>query len=214
MMRRFRLCGARPIALALALSAAPCALAGNTDYPVTGTITVNGSAGALPAGGEFTGTSYDAASGAIAAGVFVFPVATINFQSPLGPVTATYRLSQTNTSNGQVAADGLAALGSAAMKLQILSAALGGVIPIDVGTCIFEPIDVVLDGTGSASGLALGDSSFTVPTVASSDCGGNGDQINGGIAGSDNSMQIVIAGDFTPPDNLDLIFADGFDPAG
>jgi hypothetical protein len=167
----------------------------------------------LPGGGAFTDTAYDAASGTIAAGVFVFPDATIDFQSTLGPITATYRLSQTNTASGQVAADGVAALASAAMKLQILSASLSG-FPIPVGTCIFEPIDVVLDGTASATGLVLVDDAFTIPPVAPTDCAGNGEQINDGIAGSVNSLQMQIAGDFTPPGDLDLIFADGFDPAG
>ena len=203
---------ARPLAVVLALCAAPCALAGNTDYPVAGTITVNGSAGALPAGGEFNGSAYDAASGAIAAGQFVFPVATISFPSTLGTVLATYQLSQTDTAGGQVAADGVAALEPAAMKLQILSATLGG-STIPVGTCIFEPIDVVLDGTASAGGLVLADDAFTIPPVAPTACGGYGAQINDGIAGSVNSLQMQIAGDFTPPAAADLIFADGFEPS-
>ena len=200
---------ARSLAFVLALLAAPCALAGNTDYPVAGTITVNGSAGALPVG-EFTGSAYDAASGEIAAGQFVFPVATISFPSSLGTVVATYQLSQTNTAGGQVAPDGIAALDPVTMKLQIFSATLGG-FPIPVGTCIFEPIDVVLDGTASASGLVLADEAFTIPPVAPTACGGNGEQINDGIAGSVNSLQMQVTGDFTPPDAADLIFADGFD---
>jgi hypothetical protein len=143
--------------------------------------------------------------------VFVFPVASTSIDvPPFGAVSVTYQLSQTNTSSGQVAGDGLAALSPSTMRLEILSVAL----PVNVLPCVFEPIDVVLDGSGSGSGLVLADSTFTIPAVAPTACGGYGDQINDGIAGSDNSMQIVIAGDFTPPDNLDLIFADGFDPAG
>ena len=211
-MRRARGRGACAfVVLALSICAVPAALAG-TDYPITGSITVNGTAGPLPAGGEFVGSSYDGATGEIGAGAFEFPDATIDFPSPLGTITATYRLTQTNTSTGLVAGDGLAALTSASMRLQVLSAVVGGIVPIPVGTCVFEPIDFELDGMGSASGLDLADAAFTIPEVEASACGGNGEAINDGIAGSSNSIELQIAGDFTPPSGVvDLIFADGFD---
>jgi hypothetical protein len=197
--------------LALSTSVVPAAVAG-TDYPVSGSITVNGTTGPLPSGGEFTGSSYDGATGEIGAGAFEFPVATIDFDSPLGPVTATYQLSQTNASTGQVAGDGIAGLTTASMRLQVLSAVVGGIVPIPIGTCVFEPIVFVLDGTGSGTGLDLADPIFTIPEVESSACGGNGDAINDGIAGSSNSIELQVDGDFTPPSEvIDLIFADGFD---
>lgn len=189
-------------------------VAGAADFPASGTITVNDNSGALPAGGKFAGSSYDSTSGAIAPGQFVFPAATITFPTSLGTVVARYKLSQLNTSSGQVAQDGVAALTVASMKLQILSATLGGVIPINVGTCVFAPIDVLLDGIGAASGLDLASPEFKIPPVGSSDCGGYGDQINDAIATSHNTMQIQIAGDFTPPaSDDDTIFKSGFDPA-
>lgn len=193
------------------MSVVPAAFAG-IDYPVSGSITVNGTTGPLPSGGEFVGSSYDGATGEIGAGAFEFPDATIDFDSPLGPVTATYRLSQINTSTGQVASDGIAGLTAASMRLQVLSAVVGGIVPIPIGTCVFEPIVFVLDGTGSGMGLDLADPIFTIPEVESSACGGNGDAINDGIAGSSNSIELQIDGDFTPPTEvIDLIFEDGFD---
>ena len=98
--------------LGLSMCIGPAAFAG-TDYPVSGSITVNGTEGPLPAGGAFVGSSYDEVSGEIGAGVFEFPVATVDFDSPVGVVTATYELTQADSSSGHVDADGfdLCALG-------------------------------------------------------------------------------------------------------
>lgn len=188
---------------------APC-IANPVDFPVTGSITVNGNARALPSGGVFGPSSYDNGTGVIATGAFTFPQSTTSFNSVAGTVVVTYLLSQTNTSSGQVATDGIAALSATTLKLQVIAATVG-VIPIDVGTCVFAPIDLVLDGTGSAAGLDLADSSFVIPQVGPTDCGTYGSEINNAIAGSNNSMQIHLAGDFAPPVN-DTIFVNGFDP--
>jgi len=197
------------VALALAVAcAAPFAHA--TNFAVSGTITVNGNPGALPDGGTFGNSTYNATTGALSSGKFTFPQATTSFPSQIGTVTVTYQLSQTNSSTGQVASDGVAALTQAHLKLQVVSASIG-VIPIGIGTCVFQPIDVDLAGTGAASGLDLSDEGFTIPQVASSDCGGYGDQINAGVAGSNNSLAMHVAGNFTPPPESDIIFANGFD---
>jgi hypothetical protein len=214
---RHRLRTARaPLAWLVLAACAPC-VAGAVDFPVSGTIVVNANPpAALPDGGSFAGSGYDAASGAIASGRFVFPQSTTTFHSDaLGAdVTITYQLSQTNTSSGQVASDGVAALTAVAMKLQILAASVG-VIPIGVGTCIFQPIDIGLSGVGAAAGLDLTDPGFTIPPVGPTDCGSFGSQINSGIAGSDNSLQTHFGGNFTPPPaQSDTIFSDGFDPPG
>jgi hypothetical protein len=203
------------IALALALQIAVLPAAQASNFAVTGTISVNGTPGALPSGGTFGNSTYDTATGAISSGKFTFPQSSTTFHSDtLGAdVTVTYQLTQTNTSSGQVATDGVAALTGSTLQLQIVSALIAGVIPIGVGTCIFQPIPVDLAGTGSAGGLDLSDSSFTIPTVGPTDCGGYGDQINTGVAGSNNSMEIHIAGNFTPPPEDDTIFENGFDAA-
>jgi hypothetical protein len=196
-------------ALATAMVLA-CNVAGATNFAVTGTISVNGNPGALPSGGTFGNATYNATSGAISSGKFTFPQATLSFDSAVGTVTATYTLSQTNTSTGQVASDGVAALTQTHLKLVVDSARIG-VIPIGIGTCVFQPINVDLAGTGAAAGLDLGDDAFTIPSVASTDCGGYGDQVNAGVAGSNNTLQVHIAGNFTPPPEDDTIFANGFD---
>jgi hypothetical protein len=97
--------------------------------------------------------------------------------------------------------------------LLVVSALIAGVFPIGVGTCVFQPITIDIAGTVSAAGLDLSDPAFTIPTVGSTDCGGYGDQINTGVAGSNNSMQVHLAGDFTPPPEDDTIFRNGFDAA-
>ncbi|TCO38850.1 hypothetical protein [Dokdonella fugitiva] len=194
-------------ALAFALAwAAPSAHA--TIFPVTGTIAVNGSSAPLPAGGTFGDAVYDANTGTLSDGAFAFPDAsTIVPIQGVGNVTVNYRFSQTNTSSAAVAADGVAAMTVVHAKLQILSTSP----PLPVTPCVFEPIDLELAGTGSASGLDLADASFTVPPTASS-CGGFASQINAALAGSNNSLTVHISGNFTPPmPDDDTIFADGFD---
>jgi hypothetical protein len=205
---------AQPLMFALCATCVAVPSAANAaNFPVSGTISVNGNAGALPTGGTFGNSTYDATSGAISSGKFTFPQATLSFDSDIGTVTVTYTLSQTNTSTGQVANDGVAGLTQTQLKLVVDSARIG-VIPIGIGTCVFQPINVDLDGTGAASGLDLDDDAFTIPSVATTDCGGHGDQVNAGVAGSNNTIQVHIAGNFTPPPEDDTIFANGFDPAG
>jgi hypothetical protein len=199
-------------ALALALIASPVVHAAN--FAVTGTISVNGNPGALPSGGTFGNSTYNTATGAISSGKFTFPQATTTFHSDdLGAdVTVTYQITQTNTSTGQVAEDGIAALTQAHLKLKAISAVIG-VIPISFGeTCIFDPINVDLAGTGDASGLDLSDEGFVIPTVAPTDCNNLGNQVNDGLAGSDNTLDVHIAGNFTPPTpEDDTIFENGFE---
>ncbi|MEO5625596.1 MAG: hypothetical protein ABIQ70_06290 [Dokdonella sp.] len=202
--------------LMLAIGVACAAASGHakaTNFPVSGTITVNGNPGVLPDGGTFGDSSYNATTGDIASGLFTFPQSTTTFHSDtLGvDITVTYQLSQTNASTGQVANDGVAALTQAQLKLKAISAVVG-FVPIAFGnTCIFQPINVDLDGTGAASGLDLAQSGFTIPQVGATDCGGYGSQVNSGIAGSSNSIQMQMAGDFTPPPANDTIFANGFE---
>jgi hypothetical protein len=195
------------LACASAMSAAP---ARADDFPVGGSLSVNGNVVALPDGGAFAGATYDPAIGVLSAGAFVFPQGSFDFAVPgLGQAEATYRLSQDNSSSGLVAADGIAALTEADLTLSVLSLSVGG-FPIDLGTCEVGPIAVLLDGTASASGMQLADSGFAIPPVAADACGGFADQINDAVAGSDTSVEFDFAGDFSPPSG-DRIFGDGFD---
>ena len=181
------------------------------NFPVTGTLTVNASPGVLPPGGTFGDSNYNLATGVLSAGQFTLPQGTVAFASQLGPIVVTYQLSQTNTSTGQVDSAGIAALTQATMQLAVLSATLGG-IPIGVGTCVFEPIDLFLVGIGSAAGLDVTDPAFTIPPVATADCGGYGAQINAAVAGSNNAITLHLADDFTPPPgDPDRVFGDGFE---
>ncbi|MGA9421237.1 MAG: hypothetical protein WBW61_02680 [Rhodanobacteraceae bacterium] len=181
-----------------------------TDFPVTGSLSLNGTISPLPDGGVFAGSAYDPASGLIAPGAFVFPQATLSFDTTFGTAIVTYVVSQLNTSAGMVEAGGDAGLTGTDLQLDVLSLRVGG-IPIPLGNCTFGPIMLDLAGNGSASGLALGDSGFEIPPVANDDCGGYGGAIDDQIAGSNNDIALELAGDFTPPMD-DRIFGDGFDP--
>lgn len=185
-------------------------VAAATDYPVSGSLTVNGNGAPLPGGGAFMGSGYDPASGAIAEGSFVFPQTTFSFDTPLGTAVATYVLDQTDTSSGAVWADATAALTPASFTLTVLSLTVG-IFPVDVGTCVLGPIVIELAGTASADGLALGDDGFEIPALAGGACGGYGKVINTAIAGTNNQAALDLAGDFTPPADTDTIFASGFD---
>lgn len=183
------------------------AVAGATDFPISGTIVVNGQEGALPDGGAFAGSGYDAKTGAIAAGHFAFPTSTVSS----GVVTVKYQLSQSGTSAGAVAADGIAALEPASLKLTVLSASYSGV-PVPLGTCEFQPIAIELAGTAAAGGLDLADAQFDIPPAPVGNCGAFRDPINSALSGSDNAISIHLGGDFMPPAGDDGIFGDGFDP--
>jgi len=193
------------VAASFAAALAFAAPAYATNFPVSGTITVNGNAGSLPSG-TFGDSTYDSTTGALSVGKFTFPQAstTINITG-FGSVTVNYQFTQTNTSTALVASDGTAAMSQVVARLSILSTSL----PISVTPCGFGPIGLDLTGSGSAAGLDLEDRSFTVPPTTDS-CGGFKDQINDQLATSDNSIAPHFVGDFTPPPS-DKIFFDGFD---
>ncbi len=194
----------RMAALALLLALPQGALA--TDFVVTGTATMNGNAGSLPANSFFAGSAYDVATGAIASGSFTFPQTT----SSNGSIVVTWRMEQTNTSSGQVASDGVAALTDASFKLTVLSTSIGG-FPVPIGTCVFQPITIGLSGTAVSSGLDLVDEQFDIPEAPPGNCGSVRDQINGAFVGSNNRIDLHLAGVFTPPGDGDRIFVDGFE---
>lgn len=195
------------IAALLALAAGS---AGAVQFPVTGSITVNGTAYALP-NGSFGDSVYDPLSGILGAGRFTFPQSSI--QVPIdgvGMATVTYQLSQADPAGALVASDGVAAMEPVAMTLAILWIA----VPVPIGTdpCHFTPIDLDLSGSGGPGGLELEDRAFTVPPTTDA-CGGFASQINAALAGNSNSITLQLAGDFTPPaGDPDKIFVDGFDP--
>lgn len=177
------------------------------DFPVSGSLTINGNLAVLPDGGVFAGSSYDAETGAIGEGAFVFPEATLSFDTPLGTAVATYVLSQTNTSSGEVWSDSTAALTPSDLVITVTHLTISG-LPIDLGTCVVGPTTLELAGTASVTGLALAYDGFVIPPVDANDCADYGDQINDALAGTNNQGEFDIAGDFTP----DTVFADGFDP--
>lgn len=214
-MSEVRISGARAagnvaLAIVLGLAAAP-ALA--VQFPVTGSVSVGGEGGELPPG-TFGDSSYDGSSGELSSGKFAFPTTSVTFDSPLGPVVATYQFEQTNQASATVDTDGIVAFSEAKFRISILSARLGGVIPINIGPpCVFEPIEIFLAGTADGSGMSVSDPAFTVPPAPEGNCGDYRDQINDALAGAEQGIELFIEGDFTPPPegNPDLIFVNGFE---
>lgn len=209
-MHRFvadRLRGAL-FALFVGAGAANPALA--TDFPVTGTITVKGEQGELPPNGVFANSGYDPGNGLIDAGAFTFPVTAETSESDGVVFVLKYQMVQMNSSNGAVATDGVAALSTVSFKLAILSITAGGV-PFPIGQCEIQPIAVDLAGTASADGLDLADEQFDIPEIPPGQCGAFRDSLNDVYFGTKNSMNIQVAGDFTPPSQVDLVFKDGFE---
>lgn len=207
-----------PAGTIAALAAVCCAFAGSAsanEFPVTGSVTINGGSSApLPAGVTFGDSTYNASNGDLSAGKFTFPSSTITFDSGKG--TATYQFSQTNTSMALVGDDGMAVLTPASMNLKVLSATYDpgtGSIPISLGSdCIFTPIHWNdLWGTRTPTGLDLMQATFTVPATQGN-CGGLASQINDALRGNHNSIELLIGRSFALPATgaSDLIFISGF----
>ena len=200
------------IIVALLMTAALAGKASATQFPITdGTVIINGESGALPSGGTFGDSNYNTVTGYLSDGKFVFPQTSITITTPLGDLLVTYQFAQTNTSSAMIGGDGTVAFTTANMQLRLVSAKLGGVIPIGVTPCSFSPIawdDV--GGTASSTGMQIENEGFTVPPTTDA-CGGHKDEINDALNGNQNSISMTISGDFTPPVDDDLIFRDGFD---
>ncbi|MGB8635895.1 MAG: hypothetical protein WCD36_11540 [Rhodanobacteraceae bacterium] len=178
-----------------------------TQYPIgSGTVTINGSSEALPAGGTFGDSSYDAGTGYLSPGKFAFPQATV----ANGDFTITYQLAQSDTSAALVGSNGNVGFTTASMQLSIVSASYLG-FPVSVSPCRFSPIAWgTLGGSASATGMHISNGIFTVPPTTDS-CGGYQAQINDALAGNQNSITMVIDGNFTPPALDDRVYMDGFD---
>lgn len=197
------------VATALAAWAMPAAA---VDFPVTGVVTMNGHAATLPNGSVFAGSAYNPTTGIISAGKFVVPEGSETFATTFGEIDVTYDLEQTNTSSGLVASDGTAAFTTATFTFTITSMTFNG-SPVDLGTCTYGPFDADLVGIASSTVLSAEDTNVSIaPVSGATDCGGPTFQsvFNQFLAGT-GSVQLELAGNFTPPPDDDLIFKDGFD---
>lgn len=198
-----------------ALAVACCVFAGPASadqFPVTGNVTMSGgAASSVPSGVTFGDSTYNANNGDLSSGKFSFPESTTTFDGGLGVVT--YQFSQTNTSMVLVGSDGMAILTPATMSLKVVSASYFGQ-PISVGnTCVFGPISWNnLWGARTAAGLDLMQASFAVPAAQANSCGTFTSAINDSLQGNNNSIELVIGGNFALPaaGTSDLIFINGF----
>lgn len=177
------------------------------QYPISsGTIVINGSSDALPAGGTFGDSIYDGVTGYVSAGKFVFPQASI----ASGDFSVDYQLTQTDTSAALIDSSGNVGFTTANMRLSIISASYRG-FPAAVSPCVFSPIVWdSLGGTASGAGMQISSATFVVPPTTDS-CGGFKDDINNALIGNKNSISMMIDGNFAPPAQSDRIFFDGFE---
>ncbi len=209
MQIKHHLAPARALVCALLASASAFAQAGSS-FPVTGSVTMNGNASAIPAGATFGPSSYDPETGELAPSTFVFPPSSTTITVPgFGTVTVNFQITQTNTSSALVEGDGVAAMSPVQLRIALVSTSL----PLPVTPCRFEPINLDLAGTGSGTDLELSDEQFTIPPTTDS-CGGFASQINAQIPGANNSASLTLVGDFTPPTEQPVdpeIFEDGFE---
>jgi hypothetical protein len=199
------------IALVLILACSAFQQARATDFPVSGSVTVNGQSGEIPAGAKFTSPGYDASSGILSAGTFTFPITTETTVEGGLTYVLRYQMIHLNTSHGLIAADGVAAISDARFKLKVISITVAG-FPMSIGTCEIEPITVELTGVATENGLHLADDQFDIPEVPAGMCGLFRDNFNDVFPGSDNNMSLVLEGDFPLPAAIpDAIFRHGFE---
>lgn len=197
-------------AVVLAIGSSASSLARAIDCPVSGDLTINGQLSDLPPGGSFANSDYNPVSGVIDAGTFTFPVVTETSVADGIVFVFRYQFTQTDSSAGVVAADGVVALATARFRMEILSITANGV-PYSIGQCTMQPIMVELAGTASVTGLDLVDTQFTIPPVPVGQCGIWRDSFNQAYAGDNNAMSSRVLGNFTPPSAADVIFKNGFD---
>lgn len=153
---------------------------------VTGTVQVGENSFALPDGSAFTGT-LDPDAGTIEGDVTI-PDLVYTVTDPVAAV-ATIAISIPDGITGTVDGDGnVSAAGTARIEITDVD-----ILPGAIGTCVFEPVDLELDGTydAEAGTVHLADEQFTIP--ATSDSCTIAALVNPMLAGDENSMVLDIA---------------------
>lgn len=179
------------------------------NYPVVGSIWVNGRAEDLGTGATFVAQSFNAQTGQVGPGAFVYPAHTVTYSTSLGPAVVTYQIVQTNQSGGTVQTDTSVSLSMAEVRTDILAASLGGFTVVS-GNCSASPVTLELSGHVESGGMFLRDDQFTIPSFSGSGCGTAVSILNSFFLGDNNSVSLIVKGAFVP-DAAGLLFRDGFD---
>jgi hypothetical protein len=168
---------------------------------VTGTITVDGVASAVPTGAVWTGGAYDPVSGEIGPGALASPVGPVTIPGVLlgNDLLVQLRLVQVGEVSGQVRPDGTVELEPVLLQVDARSATFVG----DLLTCVGTPFPVELHGTADASGLHLAATGLTPGPVPDGSCAGNAANINAALGGAPVDLDLHVAGDFTPPEAIE-----------
>ena len=183
-------------ALAL-LAASESAIAGDFIFrygmeprSVSGTTTVNGYPMPLPAGSSINGPH--APSAGTYGGLLYFP--SQSFTAPiqgLGTVTLTVQWIHLGTSNANYFENTGVTMSANQMYLDLQSAIVSGT-PVPLSNCRFGPVTWNMAGAWNTSYAQVSQNGFTIPPRQSSDCSGFGTPISNSIAGSNNSVTLVI----------------------
>lgn len=159
--------------------------------PVTGQLVVNGFPMPFPAGSHVGGAQQ--ASPGVYGGRFYFPPSTLQSNvNGLGLVTLNTQLVHQGTTSNTLALPEQAGIQLTDVYLRLTSATVSGV-PVSLGSdCNFGPILINAQGVWNISAAAMSGNSVTIPPVPSTACAGFGTTLNNSIAGSNNSVSIVI----------------------
>jgi hypothetical protein len=159
--------------------------------PVTGQLVVNGYPMPFPAG-SYAGGAQQASPG-VYGGRFYFPPSTLQSNvNGLGLVTLNTQLVHQGVTSNSLVLPEQAGIQMTDVYLRLTSATVSGV-PVSLGSdCSFGPILISAQGIWNISAAAMSGSPITIPPVAANACGGYATTLNNSIAGSNNSVSIVI----------------------
>lgn len=159
--------------------------------PVTGQFVVNGFPMPFPAGSHAAGAQQ--ATPGVYGGRFYFPPSTLQSNvNGLGLVTLNTQLVHQGVTTNSLTLPESASIQMTEVYLRLTSATVSGV-PVSLGSdCNFGPILINAQGIWNISAAAMSGNAITIPPVPSNACGGYGTTLNNSIAGSNNSVSIVI----------------------
>lgn len=159
--------------------------------PVAGQLVVNGYPMPFP-NGSFAAGGQQASPG-VYGGRLYFPPSTLQSNvNGLGMVTLNTQLVNQGVASHSLVLPETASIQMTDVYLRLTSATVSGV-PVSLGSdCNFGPILINATGIWNISAAAMSANGVTIPPVPANACGGFGTTLNNSIAGSNNSVSIVV----------------------
>lgn len=159
--------------------------------PASGEFTVDGYPAPLAAGSRLDGDVANE-TGRTEGRFALAPVQLQDIATNVGFITLRTQMWQNGSSAGQLAADNSATLTANDLFLRLQHATVNGA-PVDIGgNCQFGPIQWSLTGNADAAAIDLAQASYVIPPGAADACNGFGAQLNGVVAGSNNSVTVSL----------------------